>query len=231
MSNNICGKCGTIINNNDIFCTNCGQRLTHTDDSNNLSNQSNKKRKGFLICILCIIFLLIVNMFIFKGVYDNTVANIFFTINNDTLVQFNDNQARKYGVKEITIPRSVKYIESKSFADCTYITSIKITNNVVSIGDYAFSNCSSLTSIKIPKKVTSIGKYAFSNCNSLTSIEISKNIESIGERAFFNCDYLNDVNYKGKIEDWCNIKFGDSNSNPMYFANHIYMLNESKKKL
>lgn len=54
-----------------------------------------------------------------------------------------------------------------AFSNCTFITSIEISNRVISIGSYAFRNCSSLMSINVPDNVTSIGNYAFYNCTSL----------------------------------------------------------------
>ena len=73
------------------------------------------------------------------------------------------------------------------------------TYSVTSIGRYAFRNCRSITSVTIPNSVTSIGDWAFENCRNLTSVHISD------------------------ISAWCNIKFGDPDSNPLSYAEHLYM--------
>ena len=56
-----------------------------------------------------------------------------------------------------------------------------------------------MTSITIPESVTSIGSAAFSYCEGLTKAEFSS------------------------IESLCNIKFHSSSSNPLYYAQHLYI--------
>ncbi|MBO4308416.1 MAG: leucine-rich repeat protein [Clostridia bacterium] len=81
-------------------------------------------------------------------------------------------------------------------------TSFSIPNNVVRIGNSAFHDCKSLTSIKIPNSVTSIGVDAFKDCNRLTAV------------------YITD------LERWCDISFGNSDSNPLCYAHNLYLNNE-----
>ena len=129
----------------------------------------------------------------------------------------------------IEIPNSVTSIGDYAFYECDSLTSIIIPNTVRSIGDYAFESCSNLTSIEIGDSVTSIGDYAFSDCRRLTSIEIPNSVTSIGEYVFSYCISLENVYYNGTIEDWCNITFYSSYSNPMYYVEHRYMLDENNE--
>ena len=90
------------------------------------------------------------------------------------------------------------------------------------------------TEVKIPSMynglfVTQIDSAAFSNCIDLTSILIPNCVTSIGNSTFDGCTSLTNVYYRGTIEDWCNISFVSSKSNPMYYANHFYMLDENKE--
>ena len=68
---------------------------------------------------------------------------------------------------------------------------------------------------------------AFYNCSSLTSIIIPNSVKGIGPSAFSKCSSLTNVYYDGTIEDWCNISFNSSNSNPMVYATNFYILDEN----
>ena len=103
----------------------------------------------------------------------------------------------------------------------TEITNLVIPNSVTSIGEYAFSECSGLTSVTIPNSVTSIGERAFYWCSGLTSVTIPNSVTSIGDEAFRGCSGLKKVIVKD-IAAWCGIKFVGYDSNPLYYAKHIY---------
>ena len=67
--------------------------------------------------------------------------------------------------------------------------------------------------------VTSIGDHAFYRRMPLTSITIPSSITSIGWDAFWDCTGLTRVTVTD-LTAWCNI---DNNSNPLYFAHHLYL--------
>jgi len=125
------------------------------------------------------------------------------------------------GLTSVTIPNSVTSIGYCAFSGCNGLTSVTIGNSVTSIGEFAFLYCSGLTSITIPNSVTSIGGWAFSGCNGLTSVTIGNSVTRIGYAAFENCSGLKKVIVKD-IAAWCGIKFDDSDSNPSFYAHHLY---------
>ena len=102
-------------------------------------------------------------------------------------------------ITNIDINETTKFINSRAFVDCVYLTSIKLPDNVTSIGCYTFSGCSGLTNITIPDSVTTIGDYAFSNCSSLTSIIIPDHVTSIGDYTFDGCKNLTNIEIPDSI--------------------------------
>ena len=140
---------------------------------------------------------------------------------------------------EVVIPETVEYqgttysvtsIGDKAFYDCSGLTSFTIPNSVTSIGWAAFQFCSGLTSVTIGNSVTSIGGSAFWGCSRLTSVTIPNSVTSIGSQAFWYCSGLTSVHISD-IASWCNIDFPDSDSNPLYYAHHLYLNGEEVKDL
>lgn len=104
------------------------------------------------------------------------------------------------------------------------------TYDVTSIGEYAFiifydgeeRYSSSISSVTIPNSVTSIGEYAFLQCENLVSVTIPESVVKIGNSAFLDCFSLTSVHISS-IDDWRNISFSNSASNPLYHAKNLYL--------
>jgi hypothetical protein len=97
------------------------------------------------------------------------------------------------GLTSVTIPNSVTIIDRNAFEYCSRLTTITIPNSLTSIEKYVFSHCTSLTSIEIPNSVTSIEENALAYCTSLTSVIIPNSVTSIGQSAFSGCSGLTSV--------------------------------------
>lgn len=121
-------------------------------------------------------------------------------------------------------------IGNNAFYGCSNLALFTIPNNVTSIGNYVFYNCVSLASITIGNSITNIGGYAFFGCTSLTSISIPNSLTIIGESAFKGCTNLAKVNISD-ISSWCKISFSDSYSNPLYYAQNLYLNDEKITEL
>ena len=140
---------------------------------------------------------------------------------------------------DIVIPEKVIYngekytvtsIGNNAFHNCRNLTSITIPNSVTSIGELAFWNCSNLTNITIPNSVISIGLRTFIGCINLTNITIPTSVTTISFDAFCYCESLNNVHITD-ITAWCRISFNSSSSNPLLYADHLYVENEEIKEL
>ena len=121
-----------------------------------------------------------------------------------------------------TISNSVTSIDRFAFQYCSSLISISIPNSVTSIGNSAFRYCSGLTSVSIPNSVTSIGSSAFLECTDLSSVTIPNSVTSIGDHAFLQCTGLTSV-FISDISAWCDISFKTMDSNPLNYAQHLYL--------
>ncbi len=111
--------------------------------------------------------------------------------------------------KELTLPQSYK-------------------GNNYEIYKYSFYERDDITKINIPYGVTAIGYKAFLGCKSLTSISIPNSVTSIGYDAF-DATFQHPKSQEVHISDivsWCNISFGNEKSNPLFYANSLYVNNE-----
>ena len=140
------------------------------------------------------------------------------------------------GLTSVTIGSGVTSIGERAFYGCSGLTKVIVKDIAAWCGikfDGSYSNPLSyakhiysdedteITNLIIPNSVTSIGNYAFFGCSSLISITIGNSVTSIGTSAFYKCSGLKKVIVKD-IAAWCGIKFDDYDSNPIYYAEHIY---------
>ena len=88
-------------------------------------------------------------------------------------------------LKEVTIPKNVKTLNSSCFYQCGF-ESVSIPSNVVSIGDYSFYGCSNLWDVSYAERTLKvIGNYAFAGTGIYPNIP--QGVERIGDYAFKDC--------------------------------------------
>ena len=159
----------------------------------------------------------------------------------------------------VTIPNSVTTIGAAAFQDCSNLASVTIPDSVTGIDNSAFDNChpdlykeyqqgtyigDDDNPYKVLLKVTSkdldrctihpqtkiVVSNVFENCENLKSIEIPSSVTAIGWSAFYGCDNLAAV-YIHDIAAWCNISFESDYSNPLHYADNLYLMKEGSAEL
>ena len=146
----------------------------------------------------------------------NAVASKVYTTDNNFKTIFG-NQVTKY-----TLGSTVKTLGNYAFYECSGVTSFSLPNYLGMIGYAAFKNCSGVTSLKIPSHVYAIGTEAFRDCAGLTSVTIPESVEMIGIQAFAGCSNLKKAEF-GSIAGLCKIGFWSMESNPLFYAKHLYV--------
>ncbi len=129
-------------------------------------------------------------------------------------------------LSSVTIPNSVKTIESWAFYRCYGLKSVTIPNSVERILYGAFENCSGLESITIPEGVTFFDNCVFEDCDGLTSITIPESVTSISYGLFKYCDNLTTISLPNTIVEVDNTAFRGCNKLEYNeFDNALYLGN------
>ena len=120
----------------------------------------------------------------------------------------------------------VTRIADKAFQSKQRVISITVPDSVTYIGDSAFRDCISLTELNLGNGIKTIPNYMAYGCNKLQSIVIPDSVTTIGDDAFYGCSSLTSV-YIYDLTNWCNISFsGYYYSNPLYYADNLYVNGE-----
>lgn len=84
-----------------------------------------------------------------------------------------------------------RYINNKTFKNCTSLKTFEGMGNIIDIGDETFKNCIALENFVLEDYEyysRSIGEEAFANCESLTHLDMSRlSYEEIADNAFVGC--------------------------------------------
>lgn len=102
----------------------------------------------------------------------------------------------------VSLPNSVKAIESGALYNCTKLKSVVLPEKLESIeGDWegTFACCYSLTDVKF-KACKNIGYSAFSNCHALNHITLPSDLKTIEQSAFADCNNLHSVDFPPLLE-------------------------------
>ena len=103
-----------------------------------------------------------------------------------------------YLIKEIKLPKALKYIDEEAFMNCTSLNDIDISN-VLDIGTKAFMNCEQIKNVTFNDEVYNVGAFAFENTG-INTIDLPKNLSSLSEGSFKNCKGLKNINFNDNIK-------------------------------
>ncbi len=157
------------------------------------------------------------------------------------------------GLTEITIPNSVTTIGNYAFNGCNSLSSLIIPENVESIGNDAFNaNLEKVTILSsdvissddylshlsrifgsnvkeyvIGEGISKIGSSLFEGCVGLHVVTIPGSIKDVGVHAFYGCTSLEKV-IINDIASWAELSFSSRESNPLYYAGHLYASEDSE---
>ncbi len=97
-------------------------------------------------------------------------------------------------ITAITLPNSVKYIESRAFENLAF-SELTLPNSLLRVGSSAFLGMNSITSLSLPGTLQTIGESAFASWEALTVITIPASVTEIGLSAFGGITNLTTINY------------------------------------
>ena len=141
-------------------------------------------------------------------------------------------------LNSITLPKSISKIEAWAFQNCTGLDSVKIFDikswckidfintysNPLYYAENLYLNNELIEDLIIPSGVSTISDFSFIN-GSFYSVTLPKSIKSIGAWVFEDCTGLDSV-YISDVNRWCKIDFTHSYSNPLYYAENLYLNGE-----
>ena len=85
-------------------------------------------------------------------------------IGGKTVVQIDEHAFRGAAVTNVTIPGTVKIIETRAFTSCYQLELLTIADGVETIEGYAFANCPKLTLVTLPDSLREVSAGAFDDC-------------------------------------------------------------------
>ena len=85
-------------------------------------------------------------------------------IGGKTVAKIDEHAFRGAEVTNVTIPGTVKTIETRAFTGCSQLEILTIADGVQVLDGYAFANCAKLALVTLPDSLREVGTGAFSDC-------------------------------------------------------------------
>lgn len=88
-------------------------------------------------------------------------------IDGKTVIQIDEHAFRGALVTNVTIPGTIREIETHAFSGCYLLETLTLAEGVQIIDGYAFSNCERLSLVTLPDSIEEINAGAFNDCPNL----------------------------------------------------------------
>ena len=100
------------------------------------------------------------------------------------------------------------YNSGCTFSECTYLETIKLSNNIVTLPSCFASSCKQLETVKWGSNLKYINTSAFENCSSLKNANLSNTkVEKIGHSSFKGCASVSGVVFPNTLSSIGNYAF------------------------
>ena len=134
----------------------------------------------------------------------------------------------------VTIGEGVANIGDHAFNNCNSLSSV--VWNAKNFKDFTYNETpfrsdkydgfdlrGKITAFTFGDSVKHVPAYLCAGMENLASVTFLGSTSSIGEDAFESCDNLITMRYDGSLTDWCRIGFATAASNPMGYADRIFI--------
>lgn len=122
------------------------------------------------------------------------------------------------------------YNGASLWIDGKEITDLVIPEGVSHIGSFVFAGCKALTALDLGPSVVTIDESAFYDCTALVEVTVSPVLSFSGKSSFSGCSSLEKVTIHD-IASWCDITFAANTSNPLNYAEHLFIGDEEVTRL
>ncbi len=144
-----------------------------------------------------------------KGVFEGA-TNFATLVIPEKILAIGNNAFKGCQMQSVTVENGAGSIGNNAFRDCNQMTNIEFVEptNLKEIGDYAFAGCTYLTSVKIPDQVQKLGNCAFMDCVNLSAVGMNgvnadgnTSLTTIGSGLFFNCASLGQIVFPERVSN------------------------------
>ena len=141
------------------------------------------------------------------GVFEGA-TNFSTLVIPEKILGIGDNAFKGCQMQNVKVENGARCIGNNAFRDCNQMSTIGFVepSNLVGIGDYAFAGCTYLTSVKIPDEVQKLGNCVFKDCTNLSAVNIYGNdadgntsLATVGSGLFYNCLSLTQVAFPIRV--------------------------------